>query len=166
MMTEFSQRKLIFALQGDAVHPAVPVPAADVAAAAAGRKIPANRVGVRIAPSMRFDCPGGHLQFYPSDGRITATCTNPTHGTCVLTRFNRVKSRMGGRPCGMMVAWLAASAMCELRRDHWDCVPELEADLDYRTAQRFWMIAQPGGREFLAAERDSDAGVELEPVRA
>ena len=73
---------------------------------------------------------------------------------------------MGGRPCGMMVAWLASSPVCELRRDHWAAIPEIEAARDFRLAQRVWMVGQPGGREFLAAELAAEAGVELEPEMA
>ena len=129
----------------------------------------ARRAGARaarVAPSMRFDAPGGYLQFYPSDGRITATCTTVGHGDCVLTRFNRIKSRMGGRPCGMMLAWLASGPVCEHRSDHWSAIPELEADYGFRAAQRAWMMEQAGGPEMLSVERDAGAGLEKEPAKA
>ena len=153
------------AFEGDTVVPPPPVPeAAPVGGQMRRSTMP--RSGARIAPSMRFDCPGGHLQLYPSDGRITATCTNVMHGSCVLTRFVRVKSRMGGRPCGMMVAWLNASPMVESHQDHFALVPEFEADYGTRVASRVWMAEQPGGIEFLSIELNAESGLEVEPEKA
>ena len=122
------------------------------------------RGGARVPPFARFDTAGGYMQYYPKDRRFTATCTNALHGACILTRYDRVRSRMKGRPCGFMCSWLAASALAETKEDHFSFVDELERDFDTRQDYRKSMACQVGGPEFLRLERDSATGIEVEPA--
>ena len=61
----------------------------------------------------RIEVPGGQLIYYEGDTRFTAVCDNPMHGSCVLTRYGSIRSKMKGRPCAMMAAWLAAGPITE-----------------------------------------------------
>ena len=131
----------------------------------AGQREVKSRSGVRVPPSARFDTEGGLMQYYPTDRRFTATCDNPLHGSCVLTRYDRQRSRMQGRPCGLMMAWLAASAVVETKEDHFNMVAELEADYEIRQDYRKSIAVRPGGPGFLTLERGSAEGIEIEPAR-
>ena len=121
--------------------------------------------GPRLAPEVRLEVPGGVLVFYPKDGRFTAECGNPLHGRCVATRFNRPRSRMQGRPCGFLAAWLAGGALAEDRRAHWvPMIADVEADLAMRQEHRRLLLAMDGGDALLRRERNSEAGLEHEPA--
>ena len=126
-----------------------------------GGGVPQQRSG-RSKPLARMDVPGGQLMFY-GDNRFTAVCDNALHGSCVLTRYGTIRSRMKGRPCAMMSAWLAAGPIAEDRQAHWAMVKELEGDFEARSASRASLVAMAGGPAFLANERSSSDGCDKEP---
>ena len=123
--------------------------------------------GPRLAPEIRLPVPGGVLVYYNTDGRFTAECNNPLHGKCVATRFNRSRSRMRGRPCGFLAAWLAAGPLAADREEHWrPMVADIEESLELRQAHRRALLALEQGADLLKNEKDSGAGLELEPEGA
>ena len=120
--------------------------------------------GPRMAPEVRLHVPGGVLVYYGKDGRFTAECDNPLHGRCVATRFNRIRSRMRGRPVGFLAAWLAAGPLAADREEHWrPMMAEIEGDLEMRQAHRRAVLAMERGADLLQHEKDSDAGLDREP---
>lgn len=70
---------------------------------------------------------------------------------------------MRGRPCGFMACWLAAAGLVDSKEAHFDMVQELERDYETRQDYRKSIACRPGGPEFLAHERDSGMGVDVEP---
>ena len=132
--------------------------------AAAEDVLGGGRRGLRAPPAARLELPGGTIKYYATDGRFEAACCNPTHGSCVLSRNNRHRSRMGGRPCGFMAAWLAAGAAYEDKETHWQAIQEIEDDLASRTAAREEIVGMDGGLALLAGERASAEGIRSEPA--
>jgi len=118
----------------------------------------------RLAPIARLDTPGGYIQFYAKDDRFTATCENPLHGSCVVTRYAKPRSRMKGRPCGFLSAWLASGALTEDKEAHFGMVRDIEADFECRRDARVHMMAQPDGPLLLSRERNSSDGLDVEPA--
>ena len=108
---------------------------------------------------------GGTLTFYPKDGRFTAECSHPLHGKCVVTRFNRARSKMKGRPLGFLSAWLACGPLCESKEDHWRlAISEVETSLELRQEHRRALLALEQGPQLLRCEKDSGLGLEKEPA--
>jgi len=111
----------------------------------------------------------GKLQFYASNnGSFQATCKNPAHGKCVLTRSARAVARAsndlivrGGRPCGFLLAWLQSAGVAA-KEEHW-APANLETSLDARLAARLELEETPEGREFLSHERPQVGDEPAEP---
>ena len=129
--------------------------------------LPEAEKKARIPHAGRLEVPGGIIKFYASDGRFEATCLNPSHGNCILSRFNRKRSKMAGRPVGFMAAWLSVSVMCEDKEEHWEMVDEVEGHIAVRQEHRNSVADLEGGVALLQCERDSEAlGIRAEPATA
>lgn len=109
---------------------------------------------------------GGVIAFYDSNQVFQATCTNPFHGACVLTRKNTRRSHMKGRPVGFLVAWLAQGPFEETKDGHWKSIPHIAADVQARADARGIVEGEGSAASIalLSHERQLDAGEPHEPV--
>jgi hypothetical protein len=120
---------------------------------------PPRPIGARRArASAEVALEGGVMNFYLHDGRFTATCENPFHGQCVLTRHIGTRSHCKGRPVGLMAAWLSAGPMCESKKEHWDLLQDLSDDRAWRSSARDRVLAAPGGRQMAQFEAGNASG--------
>lgn len=111
---------------------------------------------------------GGRITYYASKTSFEATCSNRDHGKCVLTRT--VKARRGGgdiprggRPLGMMLAWLH---FCDVdsKAEHWERERwEAMFSHELRGELRGMVQALPNGPALLACERACADGELVEP---
>ena len=123
-----------------------PMPEADV--------VPARQLRARA--ERRLEVLGGVLTFY-NRGLFTATCSNPAHGKCVLSRTSEPGGRAAqGRPLGLMSAWLFIGQDLPSKRSHWD--QEAWPNYETRAYHREQLEAIEGGLEMLACERPQEAG--------
>ena len=104
---------------------------------------------------------GGQLSYYPQ-GYFTATCKDPRHGKCVLTRTALGGQRPAqGRPLGLLVSWLADGKNHSSKEGHWN--KGTWPDLDARRRHRALLAAVPGGDLLLEQERPLAEGEPGEP---
>ena len=129
-------------------------------AAADTQDAPQNR-RIHVPAQVVFDVPGGKLTFY-SKGYITATCSNPRHGKCVMSRSTLVGRALGqGRPLGLMKAWLQLGRTCPSKEAHWD--KSLWPDLAARRLARVELETMDGALDILGCERPQRPGEGSEP---
>ena len=113
--------------------------------------------------------PGGRISWYRK-GMFEASCRNPDHKRCVLTRksvryaASSAAAPRGGRPLGFWVAWLGSNHQPD-KAGHWR--PEA-MDFDHATRARCRerLREMPGGVEILAMERELVAGEPEEPLES
>ena len=105
---------------------------------------------------------GGTISYY-AQGFFTATCRQPGHGKCVLSRTSVGGSRaQQGRPLGLMVAWLGAAHRHATKAEHWD--RRRWPDHATRLHHRGLLRQLPGGPSLLEQERTLEAGEPEEPL--
>lgn len=111
--------------------------------------------------------PHGKISFYASKNVMEATCRVPSHGKCVLTRTVRCRQGTeehlvpkGGRPLGMLAAWLLKAGAAETKEAHWAFV---RAPLAERVAAREYIKQAEHGPELLAMEREQKPTEPEEP---
>lgn len=101
------------ASSGDPVPPRVPSHSAPpIAAPTSPRPAPSVASSVqRDVADVTVALAHGHISYYEKGDRFQATCTQPGHVRCRLTRTSRASDRRSaqGRPVGLMCAWLAAA---------------------------------------------------------
>ena len=110
---------------------------------------------------------GGVIRWYGNGENFAATCPNPAHGKCVMTRascghaFIAARYPHQGRPVGMLAAWLANSGVPS-KKDHWEKadMPSLSA----REAARAELKTSRAGRRILRRERSPRPGEPEEPA--
>ena len=152
------------------LHPPPPVPAVGAsepaASAASGSRASAMRAPP--IPHLRGVCeatamfPGGRISFYPSKGVFQASCNNPAHGRCVLTRSCRAKGfRQGGRPLGFLAAWLDDNGQPS-KQEHW-AFANLKLTREDRLAQRWLIQGDSLKATLLVHERSREDGEDEEP---
>ena len=105
---------------GEAAAPAeAVVPRDDApppAMAAPGRRNPL----FRLPNELELHVAGGKVTYY-SRGFFTATCSNPLHGKCVLSRSAEAGRKSSqGRPLSFLVCWLSQGPGHLTKADHWD----------------------------------------------
>ena len=120
---------------------------------------------------MVVDFNGGVIRFHHSTGNFEATCKNPAHGRCVLTRKGLEASKKkrkvgagyarGGRPVGLMAAWLAKKDDVPSKKAHMDLAAEL--DRDARRLARHQLEMEAGGAMLFDFERVSSGDEGTEP---
>lgn len=111
----------------------------------------------------------GKITFYASKGVFEATCRNPDHGKCVLTRTHKAKASSargqppkGGRPLGLLAAWLEKGGVGS-KEEHWR--PDaLRPSVELRRAGRAYIRGAQHGPELLAKERPLAEGEPEEPL--
>ena len=113
-----------------------------------GAKGQAARTKALVSIELDF----GSIAFYKG-GRFQATCGNPLHGKCVLTRHNTLKSHMRGRPLGFMVAWMALGHICDTKEEHWNELDNIADDMPNRIAAREVLKGHRQAQDLLDKER-------------
>eukprot|EP00971_Amphidinium_carterae_P344484 6484906-Amphidinium_carterae.1 len=111
--------------------------------------------------------PGGRISFYMSNNLFEASCNNPHHGRCVLSRGKdgrkgKAGKRFGGRPLGMMMKWLADGASHDMKASHWD-KSNWNWSQEQRLEARRALAQISGGQQLLDQERELVAGESEEP---
>ena len=138
----------------------VPAPPSPVAPARTGR---------RKKPAATATFPWGKISYYESNkGIFEATCWNPNHGKCVMTRSaralassSRAPMPRGGRPCGFLAAWLELSCTAD-KAQHWS--PEvMHTSREARRSAREALKATDAGRLLLSYERPRAVDETSEP---
>jgi hypothetical protein len=128
-------------------------------------------VRLRGTADLAVQVPGGVIRFYQNKNSFTATCCNPNHGKCVITRTaltaaNEKSSNTNviakGRPLGFMTAWLAMSEHTADKEDHWDT--DKAPNFVTRVAARNQLADIPKASALLAKERPQRAGEGPEPI--
>eukprot|EP00971_Amphidinium_carterae_P338162 6475368-Amphidinium_carterae.2 len=126
---------------------------------------PSSAAGVFLAPRTQAEdvlhLEYGKLTYY-SQGYFTATCQNPAHGRCVLTR-SALEGRQPsqGRPLAFLTCWLRTGLLLDSKSKHWDKAnwPSLQQ----RQTQRDLIQNAPGFESLLMLERCQRAGEGPEP---
>ena len=133
--------------------PASPPPAPPVREGAVGRGI----------DTMWAHENGGTIVHYPVLRSFVATCPSPAHGRCILTRKSAFgldsekQDRMrGGRPLGVLGAFLAAAMDIDTKDAHFD-FDRAVWGLPVRQACREKFKAILAGKSLLAKERQQKA---------
>lgn len=111
----------------------------------------------------------GKITFYASKGVFEATCRNPEHGKCVLTRTHKGKPPSapgrfpkGGRPLGLLAAWMEKGGVGS-KEEHW--APNvLKPTLAMRRAGREYIRLASNGIALLSKERPLAEGEPDEPL--
>ena len=163
--------------------PAPPTPIADVemagaaSSSGAGEAVPDGEVpppspaedpgfGRSRPPAVLF-VHGGKLSLYTARAKVfaTATCDNPRHGKCVLTKSLEPSATdpAQGRPLGLLLAWLAKGSDQETKEAHWS--PEVWPTLPQRRAARtaFAALTCSDAVALRTAERALRPGEDEEP---
>lgn len=94
----------------------------------------------------------GHISYYHKGDRFQATCTQPGHVRCRLTRTSRASDRRSaqGRLVGLMCAWLATTCTPQ---DHRNAFLLQSFNKDVRRAARVAARAEDGMSALEACER-------------
>lgn len=124
----------------------------------------------RTGAAVTLQVPGGSISFYPSKNAFEAVCEHRGHGRCVLTRTRNPKRNTGalgaagGRPVGLMAAWLGCGEGLPTKDAHWK-QEALERPLAERASVRAQIEAcGDSGRHLLSFERPLESGEPVEPV--
>ena len=130
-----------------------------------------NDTCLRGSADVALKVPGGVIRYYANKNAFTATCSNPNHERCVLTRTALPAANVlstnpnvcaKGRPLGYMMSWLAMSESTADKAAHWS--PARSPDFATRAAARARLADLPRGASLLAHERDLRAGEGPEPI--
>lgn len=152
---------------GDAVVEHSPMPPPPEAPPAADG--PGEAVRRRRGAEVTFYVEGGSISYYASKNAFEAVCENKAHGRCVLTRTCRQKGTTadgfprGGRPVGLLAAWLSYSAGCATKDDHWEAA-RLRPPHALRADMRRLILGTPSGVQLAGFERAVVPGETPEPV--
>lgn len=113
--------------------------------------------------------PFGKISYYESKKVFEATCRNPAHGKCVLTRTCNARGVVaetgaprGGRPVGFLAAWLLKSGRAGSKAEHWS-PPFLKSSLAERQTARDSVERKDNGPAMLLKERPTADGEPSEP---
>ena len=135
----------------DAAPEAPPAPMPDVAAAL-----------LRQRAELKLEVPGGLLTFYETKKYFTASCRNPAHGRCILTRSSEPGTRASqGRPLGLLTAWLFLGQDLPDKASHRD--RSIWPNHAVRTYHRELLAELPGSSDLLDQERALEPGESAEP---
>lgn len=115
--------------------------------------------GAKGSRDLMVQAYGGTIVHYNTTAEFVATCPNPGHGRCVLSRKSwnpepGAIQKAGGRPLGFLVAWLACAAETATKEEHWSfrMLPLMSQAV--RVASRLHLQSEvEGGREMAAFER-------------
>ena len=152
---------------GEAGDPPPMPPPADASpppAASSSGLVPAPAAEDEAAPTSiaRLALQGGQIAFYPKDKRFTATCPNPAHGKCILTRSARPGATgQFGRPLGRIAHWVMHHDQ-GMQPEHVHAPEPTHADRD---EARRMLMDTPGSAALLRAERKKKAEEPEEPIR-
>lgn len=105
----------------------------------------------------------GHIAYYRKGARFQATCTQPGHVRCRLTRTSNASDRRKahGRPVGLLAAWLGCACPPD---DHNNSFLARGFGHDDRKAARHAVRELPQGSALEACERlQSPAEADSEP---
>ena len=117
----------------------------------------------RQPAEQRIAVDGGSITFYLLKQVFTATCRNPAHGRCVLTRTAERGTRPSqGRPLGLLAAWLFMGQDLPSKESHWD--RHTWPNQATRFYHRKKLAETESGKQLLAEERPCDDGEPEEPV--
>jgi hypothetical protein len=124
-----------------------------------------------------FLCPGGRISYYLNKLDFEAVCLCPSHSThtrCVVTRQSNKYAQkstdevawIGGRPLGLLVAWLARSEPHDDRVAHREFVRLIEDDFHVRMRSRQHAMTLPGWAQIQQFERQllHDDELAIEPL--
>ena len=115
------------------------------------------------------DMPAGTLRVYEANQNFVMQCKAPGHDACFLTRKRRARpggdGTRGGRPLGLMMAWIDAAGDYESSRSHVDVGRCALFDLPTRSAARRAFMETYGAAAVTMAayERDRVPGEPEEP---
>eukprot|EP00971_Amphidinium_carterae_P144133 2856253-Amphidinium_carterae.1 len=112
----------------------------------------------------------GVIRYYASKDAFECRCSK--HRGCVLTRTAKSKRKAGntsaasgGRPLGMMVAWLKLQETCTNKDAHWNRETwKTTFTYEHRVACREELQTLVGSAELLACERPAGPAEGLEPL--
>ena len=117
---------------------------------------------LRVRSDLVCEVPGGRIMYYHTKNLFTATCSQPGHGQCVLTRSAGAGRRAAqGRPLGLLASWLAAGARHATKAEHWD--RSQWPSHEQRSTHRDLLAENPLGLQLLQEERPQEAGEAAEP---
>lgn len=113
--------------------------------------------------------PTGKITWYKKYNRFEATCKRPSHGRCVLTRSGNMSMLpgCGGRPLGLMAAWMNASATdAPDKVSHLAFAVELEHEAQFgrRMAERERLKTTASATNLFAREAPRRPGEQEEPA--
>ena len=117
--------------------------------------------------TVTYHVPGGSISYYASKSAFEAVCEVREHGRCVVTRTRNARitdadgRQYGGRPVGMLAAWLARGHECTSKEDHW--AQRFTAPAQERLALRERIRQTLAGELLLSCERPRQDGEEEEP---
>eukprot|EP00971_Amphidinium_carterae_P066072 1308965-Amphidinium_carterae.1 len=128
-----------------------------------GHGTPAFR-GPNQAATAFIEVYAGRITYYANKGYFECVCGNKFHGRCVLTRNAKAKKVAGGRfaggrPLGMMLAWLAKSFDFPTKSDHREGIV-LDTPYEERAAEREWLKSSDEGMALLSCEREHDPDID------
>ena len=136
----------------------------DSGSAAAGDGRRRRLAGSRIRAELALEVPGGVLRYYETTKLFTATCANPAHGRCVLSRTSEAGRRKAqGRPLGLLMSWLARGEDAGTKEEHWSKDLCLSPSATTRAEHREVLEGLIGSQDFLERERAQEAGESKEP---
>ena len=127
-------------------------------------------IDLREGADVAVAVPGGVIRYYTKTMNFTATCNNPLHGKCVLTRKSEAYRRAAksdnmaakGRPLGFMSAWLDMGRHKPSKDHHWDTANY--PDFHTRLVARLALSTASGGSDLLDKEREPRDGEGDEPT--
>lgn len=118
--------------------------------------------GAREAAEITCTVVGGKITYYKNKNCFTATCNNPLHGKCVMTRTcqasQNVYRKGQGRPLGLLTSWLADNAQ-DSKLLHWMAAPTKQQRSHHRTS----LSHSSQGLLLLEKERPQRADSDAEP---
>ena len=116
----------------------------------------------RVPAEEKLDWSNGVISYYHTKRIFTATCGNPDHGKCTLTRTAcEGRNPAQGRPLGLMKCWLEMGLLLPSKEDHWH--KEAWPTMADRQEARHSMLADPRWMPLLEFERPQRAGEGQEP---
>lgn len=143
----------------DPLPPVPPPPAPDDDAGHIRRAGPRGNADVTVWVE------GGRISFYSSKKSFEAVCGNPLHKTdsrCVRTCGVTSSALCGGRPLGLLAAWLANNAQAN-KAEHW-AADQFSPTFAERQIRRTMLALAEGTEELFAKERPLDDGEQDEPL--
>ena len=120
--------------------------------------------GRRMAAEVTVTLPGGgKIAYYSNKAAFEATCPNPAHGHCALTRTSKSRQSrqhglVAGRPLGLMCCWLNHAEVAS-KSDHWH-LPSWHdwCTKEARVEARRALSELPGGPALMGWERAKAEG--------